>query len=385
MSVAGARPNFIKLSAIADAIEHYNISMADSPRANFKPIEHTIIHTGQHYDEKMSKSFFEDLGIPRPDINLEVGSGSHAAQTAEIMKRFEPVLLQKRPDILLLVGDVNSTIACALVAVKITYPDGYHLKRPLIAHVEAGLRSFDMDMPEEINRILTDSLSDFLFVTERSGIYNLRREGIDDEKIHFVGNVMIDTLLRHLEIAKKSDIHKRLMIRDRYSLLTLHRPSNVDNFKNLKQLIDCFVKIAERVQIVFPVHPRTQKKLKSFNLFELLYNHPNILLTEPLGYLDFINLIKHATIVITDSGGIQEETTYLQVPCVTLRENTERPVTITEGSNYLVGLSPGKILSTVFKILSGKGKKAGIPELWDGKAGERIINIILREIHSLSQ
>ena len=372
MSIAGARPNFMKIAAIAGAVQKHNDNVQTLGDSTAK-IDHIIVHTGQHYDQKMSQSFFDQLGIPKPDINLEIGSGSHAVQTAEIMKAFEGVLLSERPDILLVVGDVNSTIACSLVAAKIEYPEGHTIKRPLIVHVEAGLRSFDREMPEEINRILTDSLSDMLFITEQSGIENLKKEGIPPEKVFFTGNVMIDTLHRHLHQAEQSKIKDSLGIDYPYGLVTLHRPSNVDRITTLKPLIDVLINIAGRKKLIFAVHPRTLNNLKKFNLLDSLEQCSGILLTEPLSYLDFLNLTKDADLVITDSGGIQEETTYLNVPCVTLRENTERPVTVDIGSNYLIGTDPNKILNTVNLILSGKGKTASTPDLWDGHAGERII------------
>ena len=373
MSIAGARPNFMKLASIADAVKKHNANK------NRITINHIIVHTGQHYDKTMSESFFTDLGIPEPDINLGVGSGTHASQTAAIIKNFEPVLLQFMPDVLLVVGDVNSTIACTLVASKINYPENHHVKRPIIVHVEAGLRSFDRDMPEEINRILTDALSDLLFVTEESGLQNLQKEGVAQERIHLVGNVMIDTLQQHLEKAKQSNILQQLGItgKQKYGIVTLHRPSNVDTPASLKPLIDCLVEISRDIQLIFPLHPRTRNKARDFGLLNLLEDSPNILLTEPLGYLDFLNLISNATVIITDSGGIQEESTYLGIPCITLRENTERPVTVDIGSNYLIGTDPEKIKETCYAILSGQGKKAVIPPLWDGLAGERILQLII--------
>lgn len=374
MSIAGARPNFMKLAAIARAIDEYNAAKPSTP------ILHIIVHTGQHYDEKMSQGFFNDLGIPKPDINLEVGSGSHAVQTAEIMKRFEPVLLTEKPDALLVVGDVNSTIACTLVAAKIEYPSGSTRKRPVIVHVEAGLRSFDRDMPEEINRILTDAISDMLFVTEQSGVENLKTEGVDGKKIFLVGNVMIDTLRHHLEKAAKSSIKEELGVDFRYALVTLHRPSNVDYPASLQPLVDCLLYVAQLVKIIFPLHPRTRNNLERFGLLSALQENENISIIEPLGYLNFLNLVQDADVVITDSGGIQEETTFLQIPCVTLRENTERPVTVTEGSNYLVGTAPEKIKSTVKNILAGARKKGNVPQFWDGKAGERIIAAIVEAV-----
>lgn len=379
MSIAGARPNFMKLASISKAVQTHNQKNNQTKKTNQPAIKHIIVHTGQHYDQKMSDSFFRDLGIPEPDINLEAGSASHAQQTAEIMKRFEPVLLKELPDVLLVVGDVNSTIACTLVAAKIEYPAISSRKRPVIVHVEAGLRSFDRDMPEEINRILTDAISDILFITEQSGIDNLKREGVSDEKIHFVGNVMIDTLQQHLERAKQSNIKETLGIKGNYGLVTLHRPSNVDSKKILALLFETLIKISEKIKLLFPIHPRTRNKANEFGLLNVLKQCKNIQLTGPLGYLDFLNLTSSAAIVITDSGGIQEETTYLSVPCVTLRENTERPVTVTDGTNYLIGTDPQKIVKTAEKILCGQGKKGSIPQLWDGKAGKRIIAEVIKK------
>lgn len=371
MSIAGARPNFMKLASIVRAVEKYN-----DENEGHNLIDHIIVHTGQHYDTKMSHAFFEDLDLPEPDINLGVGSGSHAAQTAEIMQKFELILLEQCPDALLVVGDVNSTIACALVASKIEYNRENKQRRPLIVHVEAGLRSFDRDMPEEVNRILTDALSDLLFITEEGAIQHLRSEGVHADKIHFTGNVMIDTLQQHLGRADASTIKQQLDVPRKYGLVTLHRPSNVDQKETLQPLIECLHRIAERCPLVFPVHPRTQNSLRNLDLWEDLEAKRDILLAEPLGYIDFLKLVKDASIVITDSGGIQEETTVLGVPCVTLRENTERPVTVTVGTNYLIGTNPVKVLETVNMILDGQGKEGGIPQYWDGRAGNRIIEII---------
>ena len=328
-----------------------------------------LVHTGQHYDENMSKLFFEDLNIPKPDVNLEVGSGSQAFQTAEIMKRFESVVLDFRPDYILVVGDVNSTIACGLVAVKLGVK---------LIHVEAGLRSFDRTMPEEINRILTDSVSDLLFVTEQSGIDNLKREGIDSGKVHFVGNVMIDTLLANEEKAQKSDVLKRLGISaGEYAVITLHRPSNVDDMEKLGEIISAFEEIQKEMKLVFPVHPRTKNNIKGSGLEERVKTMSNLLLIEPVGYLDFSCLMSNSALVMTDSGGIQEETTILGVPCMTLRKSTERPVTVEVGTNRLVRVSAGDILENYHEIRNECGKKSyGIPKLWDGKAAERIAAII---------
>jgi len=380
MSVAGARPNFMKLASISDAIDEYN---RNKPLYYETEIEHIIVHTGQHYDHKMSKGFFEDLGIPKPSINLEVGSGSHAQQTSEIMKRFETVLASEIPDVLLVVGDVNSTIACSLVASKIEYPTSHYIKRPVLVHVEAGLRSFDREMPEEINRVLTDSLSDLLFITEKSAIQNLQREGCAKEKVHFVGNVMIDTLKRHLQKSKESKIVDQIGINGGYGLITLHRPSNVDDPVLLKSFVECFVEMSENIPLIFPIHPRTKHNLNDFGVMPLLESTENIILLDPLGYLDFLNLISRAKLLLTDSGGIQEETTYLGIPCLTLRDNTERPVTVTEGTNYLIGSDTKKISETVSLILEGNGKNARIPKFWDGNAGERIIKILVENYRQM--
>lgn len=397
MSIAGARPNFMKLASIANAVEEHNKSISSA----MDKIEHCIVHTGQHYDDQMSQRFFDDLGIPRPDVNLEVGSASHAVQTARIMEQFEPVLLEQQPDILLVVGDVNSTIACTLVASKANYNNSSQRTRSVIAHVEAGLRSFDRNMPEEINRILTDTLSDFLFTTEESGMVNLKREGVASEKIHFVGNVMIDTLIRNKEKAIKLNTLKTILNESHlmyqsnkdkesiscanllnYAIVTLHRPGNVDTLNKLKPLLVCIEKISHRIPIIFPTHPRTKSSLIRFGLYQKYKQNKNIIFTEPLGYTDFLNLLYNAKLLLTDSGGIQEETTFLQIPCITLRSNTERPVTVGMGTNYLVGCDTSKILETAFAILDGRGKKGTIPPLWDGRAGKRIIAILSKNVNS---
>jgi UDP-N-acetylglucosamine 2-epimerase (non-hydrolysing) len=333
---------------------------------SFEPF---LVHTGQHYDENMSRLFFDELGIPKPDVNLEVGSGSHANQTAEIMKRFEPLVLEHKPDYVLVVGDVNSTIACGLVAVKLGVK---------LIHVEAGLRSFDHSMPEEINRILTDRISDLLFVTEQSGLDNLVKEGVDPAKVHIVGNVMIDTLLANRDKAEKSDILKRLALEQKkYGVITLHRPSNVDDESRFSQIVAAFEQITKEIKLVFPIHPRTKNNIKGMSLGKRIDAMKNLLLTEPLGYLDFLCLTSNAAIVMTDSGGIQEETTILGVPCMTLRENTERPVTITEGTNRLVRLNTDDILKHYNNIKSSGFSTSGrIPKLWDGKAAKRIADVI---------
>jgi UDP-N-acetylglucosamine 2-epimerase (non-hydrolysing) len=328
-----------------------------------------LVHTGQHYDENMSKLFFDELGIPKPDINLEVGSGSHAIQTAEIMKNFEPIVLDFKPDYVLVVGDVNSTIACGLVAVKLGIK---------LIHVEAGLRSFDRNMPEEINRVLTDAISDLLFVTEQSGLDNLNKEGISADKVHLVGNVMIDTLLSNRDKAMKSDVLTRLNIEPKkFAVITLHRPSNVDDSVKFSEIITAFEKISEEIKLIFPIHPRTRNNYKGTELGKRLESMKNMTLLEPVGYLDFLCLMSNAALAITDSGGIQEETTILGVPCMTLRENTERPSTITEGTNRLVSVTTRSILKNYREIMdNSNGYSCNIPKFWDGKAAKRIARII---------
>jgi len=323
-----------------------------------------IVHTGQHYDEAMSDSFFKDLGIPQPDFHLEVGSASHAVQTAKIMMAFEPILLQEKPDWVLVVGDVNSTIACALVCSKLGVK---------VAHVEAGLRSRDKTMPEEINRILTDAISDLLLTTSQDADENLKAEGVAPGKIKFVGNVMIDSLFYNLEKAKNLKVREKLDLAGKdYAVLTLHRPSNVDEKEVFSGLLDALVSISERIPIIFPVHPRTRANIEKFGFAERVANS-NIKLIEPFGYLDFMNLYSGAKLVLTDSGGLQEETTALGIPCLTLRENTERPITIELGTNKLVGTNPEKIKQFTFEILENSSKKdTKIPPLWDGHAAERI-------------
>lgn len=354
--VCGARPNFMKIAPIMRAFRE---------KGNFQAL---LVHTGQHYDESMSRLFFEELDIPEPDINLEVGSSSHAVQTAEIMKRFEPVVQEFGPDYVLVVGDVNSTIACGLVAVKLGVK---------LIHVEAGLRSFDRTMPEEINRLLTDAISDLLFVTEQSGIDNLRNEGIDSEKVHFVGNVMIDTLLANREKASKSDVLERLGLSvGKYVVITLHRPSNVDDMERLGEIMTAFEEIQKEMKLVFPVHPRTRNNIEGTPLGERIKAMGNLLLLEPVGYLDFLCLMSKAALVMTDSGGIQEETTILGVPCMTLRKSTERPVTITEGTNRLCALRAGEIVRVYSEIRDGGSASGRVPKFWDGKAAERIARII---------
>jgi len=349
----------------------------------FEPI---IVHTGQHYDRKMSKIFFEELKMPRPDIYLGVGSGTHAHQTAQIMKKFETILLEHQPDWVLVVGDVNSTIACSLVAAKIRYPESH--RRPRIIHVEAGLRSFDWNMPEEVNRVLTDHLSDRLFTTCEDGNRNLAHEGIPAEKVVLVGNVMIDSLVQFLPLARKSTIFEELNRRfaeklaeplreGRFALATLHRPSNVDTPESLGMIMEAFVEISRELPIVFPMHPRTQKLMgKLLASVQHDVAASAILITDPLGYLDFLFLEQAAKLVLTDSGGVQEETSFLNIPCLTLRPNTERPITITEGTNRLVPLNREAIVQTTKEVLSGKTKTAHPILYWDGHAAERIIGYL---------
>jgi len=376
--VVGARPNFMKIAPIIEAIKEHN-------RSSDRPLEYLLVHTGQHYDEKMSKLFFDELEIPKPDIDLGVGSASHAEQTAEIIKRFEGVCTREDPTHILVVGDVNSTIACALVASKMNIG---------IIHVEAGLRSFDRSMPEEINRVLTDAISDILFTTEKSAEENLLREGIGGEKIFFVGNVMIDTLLKHLEKARRSSILEKLglkgssSVRQPYAVLTLHRPSNVDDEEVFRNILEALIELSREVPIIFPVHPRTTGRIKEFNLQGSFLPIPvegaspfAIYCVEPLGYLDFLSLTSNAAVVLTDSGGIQEETTVLGVPCITLRENTERPVTVTDGTNVLAGTRKRDIIKFARMALrkdSDELRDKRVPPLWDGRAAQRIIELLAR-------
>jgi UDP-N-acetylglucosamine 2-epimerase (non-hydrolysing) len=386
MLVVGARPNFMKAGPIIAAIREHNQSSAAKPGLKMvEDIRLVLVHTGQHYDEAMSESFFADLRLPRPDVNLGVGSGSHAAQTAEVMRRFEEVLLREKPEALVVVGDVNSTLACALVASKISFDTKG--KRPLVAHVEAGLRSFDRSMPEEVNRILTDHVSDLLFVTEESGIENLLREGASQCNIHFVGNTMIDSLLASKERADESRILDSLGLNNRtnghsgnstngYALLTLHRPSNVDDREIFVRILKGLSELSSLHPIVFPVHPRTRRRIAEFRMEDYLRG---IHLVDPLGYLDFLCLMKNALLVVTDSGGIQEETTCLGVPCITVRENTERPVTVTGGSNVIAGTDEVRITQAARDQLQCR-RKLSTPEKWDGLAAQRIVQILVDEI-----
>lgn len=344
-------------------------------------VTHRIVHTGQHYDRKMSDVFFRELELPKPHIYLGIGSRTHAVQKAMIMTEFEKVILKEKPDLVLVYGDVNSTAAAAIVCSKILTDSGRSVP---VAHIESGLRSFDRTMPEEINRMITDVLADFLFVTEPGGVKNLLNEGIDKNKIFFTGNTMIDSLGSYLKKAKRSQILKELCISPKnYTLVTLHRPSNVDNKENLKKIISIFKninKLNPALDIVFPVHPRTLKMLGKFGLEDHFYSIKNLIVTEPLGYFDFLNLIRNAKFILTDSGGIQEETTFLKVPCITLRENTERPVTSEIGTNVICGLDEKKIMKHIMEIENGKFKKGRTPKLWDGKAAERIVKVLLKKL-----
>lgn len=358
--VAGARPNFMKIAPLMEAFRRHE---------NIEPF---LVHTGQHYDEKMSDLFFRELGIPEPDINLGIGGGSHAVQTAEIMKAFEPVCLEQEPDAVLVVGDVNSTIACGLVTVKLGIK---------LIHVEAGLRSNDRTMPEEINRILTDSISDLLFCTEKQGVEHLLAEGVATNKIFLVGNVMIDTLLKNRKKAEESMILEEMgLAPQQFGTMTLHRPSNVDDSVIFSGLLNAVETIQKDMPIIFPIHPRTRKNIETFGLRSKVEQMSNLRLIDPMGYLDFLKLNANAFVVLTDSGGLQEETTILKVPCITLRENTERPITCEVGSNQLVGTSPEAILAAYRKIREKQLPEPSIPDLWDGQAAGRIADIIVAEL-----
>ena len=349
--IAGARPNFMKIAPLVRAFDAAGISRR-------------IVHTGQHYDRRMSETFFDELGIPEPDVNLGVGSGSHIEQLADVMRSLEGEFTKHRPSIVVVVGDVNSTLAAALTANKLGIP---------VAHVEAGLRSFDRAMPEEINRVMTDAVSDWLYTSEPQANENLEREGIPEERVRLVGNVMIDTLHTHLSAARERGAHRRWELdQGNYAVLTLHRPSNVDDAVRLESILRAVHHISRELQVLFPVHPRTESRLKQFG-FDQRTDLNGYVSAEPLGYLDMLGLIDGARLVLTDSGGLQEETTALGVPCLTLRENTERPITMTEGSNRLVGWKTGAITSAAGEVLLGAKRKSETPELWDGKAAERIV------------
>ena len=358
--IAGARPNFIKIAPLIEGFKKYQ---------EIKPI---LVHTGQHYDYEMSKVFFQELKIPKPNYNLGIGPGTHAYQIGEAMIRLEKVFLKEKPNLVVVVGDVNSTLAGALTAAKLNI---------FVAHVEAGLRSFDRRMPEEINRLLTDHISDFLFTTEPSGIKNLLNEGIAKEKIFYVGNVMIDTLLKLKVKSKKLKVYEKFGVRPKeYAVLTLHRPENVDNRNVLKEILEAIEKIQKKIKIIWPIHLRTKKQLKKFSLSDKTKEMENLVLIKPLGYLEMLSLNSQAKFVLTDSGGIQEETTVLGIPCFTLRENTERPVTVTEGTNLIVRTKKRRIILETYKILRGDSKKGRIPRYWDGKASQRILKILNRTI-----
>ena len=356
LNVVGARPNFMKVAPLHRALE------VDGG------FESLIVHTGQHYDEQMSDVFFRQLELPEPDRYLGVGSGSHAQQTARIMTAFEPIVEDEQPDLVVVVGDVNSTVACALVATKLHVP---------VAHVEAGLRSGDRRMPEEINRIVTDRVADYLFVTEQSGIDNLRCEGVADEKIFFVGNLMIDALVRFREKAAETRILDELGVASgEYVLMTMHRPSNVDHEAGLRKLLEIIEGIAADRPLVFPMHPRTLNRFEAFGLLEELTSVNQLILLEPLGYLEFLRLMEKAAAVVTDSGGIQEETTFLRVPCLTLRENTERPVTVDMGTNELLEYEPGRVVRRINERVEGGKQKTQTPPRWDGRVADRIVQIL---------
>jgi UDP-N-acetylglucosamine 2-epimerase (non-hydrolysing) len=351
--VAGARPNFMKIAPLTWELK------------NRSGVDLTLVHTGQHYDRKMSELFFEQLAIPAPDVNLGVGSGSHAIQTADVMRRIEPVLLERRPDVVIVVGDVNSTVACALTSVKLGIP---------VAHVEAGLRSFDRSMPEEINRLLTDAISEWLFVSEPSGVTNLHREGVPPARIHFVGNVMIDTLLAMRDLAERSPVLDQLgLASQEYAVVTLHRPANVDDSAVFSGLMTALGEIARLVPIVFPIHPRTRAAVERIPAVK----SANIQLIDPLGYLDFMKLVAHSKLVLTDSGGLQEETTILGIRCLTLRENTERPVTVDQGTNTLVGMDPARIIEEGIRSLRPPPISTAPPQYWDGQAAARILDVLV--------
>ena len=353
--IVGARPNFMKVAPVFNALK---------PRAN---VAQTLIHSGQHYDVNMSDVFFQQLGLPAPDVNLAVGSGTQAKQTAEIMIRLEPAVLERDPDIVLVYGDVNSTIAAALVCAKLGVPVG---------HVEAGLRSFDRTMPEEINRVVTDQLADLLFTPSDDGDENLRREGIPAEKIFRVGNVMIDSLLRLLPAARNAPAQiKSNGLPERYALVTLHRPASVDDSATLQGLLESLLEVNRYLPVVFPAHPRTRQRIADFGL-----NAGQLRLLDPLPYVDFLGLQSRASVVITDSGGIQEETTYLGIPCLTLRETTERPITVSMGTNVLVGHDATKLRAELSRVLSGNAKQGAVPPLWDGHAADRIADILVRQV-----
>lgn len=355
--IAGARPNFMKIAPVIHAIQE--------AQSAGKDISYRLVHTGQHYDKNMSGTFFEELNIPMPDVNLEAGGGSQAEQTAAIMVAFEKELIANPSDLIVVVGDVTSTMACSIVAKKLN---------TRVAHIEAGIRSWDLTMPEEINRMVTDSITDYFFTTSEIANTNLRNAGISDDRIFFVGNVMIDTLLANIDRFRKPDFYDSLQLEEgKYLVLTMHRPANVDEASKLKRTMDEILNNTHGLPVIFPIHPRTAKIFR-----ELGIESPMLKIVDPLGYLEFNYLVRHCKAVVTDSGGITEETTVMHVPCMTLRDNTERPETCTIGTNELVGTNPDAIKPALDKLFSGEWKKGGIPELWDGHAAERIINIIVK-------
>lgn len=360
LNVVGARPNFMKIAPIIREMKKYH--------EKIKPL---LLHTGQHFDREMSMLFFEELRLPEPDFYLGVGSGSHAEQTAKIINRFEGVLLKSRPDLVLVVGDVNSSLACALCAAKLRIP---------VAHVEAGLRSFDRSMPEEINRVLTDSISDYLFTTEESANVNLLKEGLKKTSIYFVGNVMIDTLMANKKKAADSAILERLRLKKgKYAILTLHRPGNVDDKDMLLNIIRALREVQKGIRVVWPIHPRAKKAISRFKINGRITGMSNLKIVPAMGYLDFLRLMTDSKFALTDSGGIQEESTILNVPCLTLRRNTERPVTVEEGTNIIVGQDADRIVKESTRIISGRFKKGRTPRFWDGRAAERIVRILIKE------
>jgi UDP-N-acetylglucosamine 2-epimerase (non-hydrolysing) len=356
--VAGARPNFMKISRLVERLKKN------------RQVDCLLVHTGQHYDFEMSEVFFQDLRIPKPDIFLNVGSGSHAEQTAKIMTAFESVLLDKKADLVIVAGDVNSTLACSLTAAKLHIP---------VAHIESGLRSFDRTMPEEINRIVTDALSDLHFVSEQSGVDNLLREGAHKKSIHLVGSIMIDPLVSKMKVIDRSKILKALGVKaGDYAALTLHRPSNVDSADSLLEVFEILETVSEKIKLVYPIHPRTKQSLESHRMFARFRDLPGLVIVEPLGYLDFMKLVKESRFVLTDSGSIQEETTFLNIPCLTMRENTERPSTVKLGTNEILGRDKFEIANSVDRILRGRWKRGRVPKYWDGQTTERILEVITK-------
>lgn len=396
--VAAARPNFMKVAPLIRAIQAYNEKHKENTGS--MAIQSILVHTGQHYDDNMSDAFFRDLKIPRPDIHMGIGSGTHAEQTGNVMIAFEKILMVEKPDVVIVVGDVNSTVACTLAAAKL------HIK---VAHIEAGLRSFDRTMPEEINRIVTDAVADYLFTPSPDGDENLRREGCSKDKIFLVGNIMVDTLLFNLEKTKQMDTLNRMGLCRKgsndsnpipYALLTLHRPASVDSMESFSRILGGLQKIASHIPIIFPIHPRTRKQIDTFGLSQqFTFYDTNVIpeksyskgmngkihCLEPLGYLDFLALMANAKMVLTDSGGIQEETTVLNVPCITIRNTTERPITVTEGTNVLVGDDPDKIFLEAKAVIDGNARKGRCPEMWDGKTAERIVDILMQNLSFLQK